>query len=369
MVFCVAALLALGLVMLYSSSMMEGGKYLVQQVVWCALGLVAAGILSSVDYRVLKKVSWVVYAVAIVLLLMVFAPVVGKRVNGASRWIGYAGLRFQPSELAKLAIIICLAHYGERFHRQMPTLVRGLILPGLLISLVLGLVFIEPDRGTTILLSLVSISMLIIAGTRARYLIFMGLVGVAFLVYSLNHDSMRKDRIYSWRHLEETRLDKGMQAYQARLALGAGGWLGVGLGNGRQKMGFVPEDHTDFILPIIGEELGAVATLSVVGLFVMLVASMMAIGLRAPDIFGMLLGGGVASLIGTQAFINIAVVTSVIPNKGMPLPFISYGGSNLFMMLVMTGILFSVARHSSEPAWSGAGQFEDLSQEPQAQPA
>jgi cell division protein FtsW len=192
---------------------------------------------------------------------------------------------------------------------------------------------------------------------------------VAFLVYSLNHDSMRKDRIYSWRHLEETRLDKGMQAYQARLALGAGGWLGVGLGNGRQKMGFVPEDHTDFILPIIGEELGAVATLSVVGLFVMLVASMMAIGLRAPDIFGMLLGGGVASLIGTQAFINIAVVTSVIPNKGMPLPFISYGGSNLFMMLVMTGILFSVARHSSEPAWSGAGQFEDLSQEPQAQPA
>jgi cell division protein FtsW len=163
------------------------------------------------------------------------------------------------------------------------------------------------------------------------------------------HDPMRSGRIYSWLHLEETRLGKGHQAYQAMLALGSGGPTGLGLGNGRQKLGFVPEHHTDFIFSIIGEELGLIATLAVVVMFVLLVICGIFISSRACDTFGLLLGSGITFLIGLQAFINMAVVTGVLPNKGLSLPFISYGGSNLLVMLFGVGVLMSIARHAREP--------------------
>ncbi len=365
MVFCVAALIAIGLVMLYSASIMEtGAKHLVQQVVWCLVGLIAAGVAAAVDYRQLKKVSWAVFVVSLILLALVFAPGIGKKVNGARRWIGLASFRFQPSELAKIALILILAHYGDHYQRQMPTFWRGLILPGLLIGVVLVMVFVEPDRGATILLALVGATLMIVAGTRARYVLAPALLGILFLGYSFWHDPMRSQRIYSWLHLYETRQKVGLQAYQAKLALGSGGWTGVGLGNGRQKTGFVPFVHTDFILPNIGEELGLVATLTVLGLFVALTAAMLTIASRAGDTFGILLGGGFACLIGIQAFINIAVVTGVFPNKGMPLPFISYGGSNLFAMLVMIGVLFSIARHSEEETWREANPIGEPAPDP-----
>jgi cell division protein FtsW len=352
----VAALLTLGLVMLYSASMnnllsrssgqIVGAKYLISQMIWCGMGIVVCVIAASLDYRLLRKFAWPIFIVALVMLVLVLLPIphVCLRINGARRWFQFPGVSFQPSEFAKLAIIIVLAWYCEHYQRQMHTWTKGIVYPGLLLAVPFGLIFIEPDRGATILLAAVCGTMLVIAGVRWRYVVPPILLGVGGLAISFWHDPMRSQRIASWLDLEGTKDKVGYQAYQAMVALGSGGWLGRGLGNGRQKLGFVPEDHTDFILSIIGEELGLVATLGVVIGFVVIVICGVYIATHARDTFGTMLASGITFLIGFQAFINIGVVTSALPNKGLALPFISYGGSNLLAMLGCTGLLLSVAR-------------------------
>ena len=184
-----------------------------------------------------------------------------KIINGAHRWfILPGGIRLQPSEFAKIALIILLAWYGDRYQRQMTKPMRGIILPGVLIALMLALIFIEPDRGTTVLLAAVSGSMLLLAGVQWKYIVPPVVLAAAALTVSILHDPMRMKRIFSWLDLEQHKEGVGYQAYQAMIALGSGGWFGLGLGNGRQKLGFVPEHHTDFIFSIIGEELGLIAT-------------------------------------------------------------------------------------------------------------
>jgi cell division protein FtsW len=361
LVFCVAALLSLGLVMLYSSSMAQvGARYLQVQLVWCGLGLVLCLGAATVDYRLLRKLAVPLLVLTLVLLALVFVPHLGIKRNGATRWLGYGRISlFQPSEFAKLALIIALAWYGERYQRQMPNWKRGVVIPSLFILGVLGLIFVEPDRGTTMLLASVSGAMLLVAGVRWTYILPPMLAGIAALAVSIWHDPMRTKRIFGWLYLEENKAGVGYQAYQAMLALGAGGWTGLGLGNGRQKLGFVPEHHTDFIFSIIGEELGLVATLLVVVAFIGLVIAAVYIAVNAPDTFGLLLGSGIAFLIGLQAFINIGVVTSALPNKGLPLPFISYGGSNLLIMLTSVGFLLSIARQARTKAILGEEGLED----------
>jgi len=347
----VAALLTLGLVMLYSASMtLKGPQLLLTQSVWCGLGLMACVAAASLDYRLLRKLAWPIFGVAVLLLVLVLIPIpeVCKRINGARRWFSFGGVSFQPSELGKLALIIMLAWYCERYQRQMHTWKRGILVPAVLIGIPLSLIFIEPDRGTTILLAAVAGTMLLVAGVRWRYIVPPLLLAVGGLALSLWHDPMRRKRIFSWLFLEENKDGVGYQAYQAMIALGSGGWFGLGLGNGRQKLGFVPEHQTDFILSIIGEELGLVATLGVIVGFVAIVVSGIYIATHARDTFGTMLATGVTFLIGLQAFINIGVVTSALPNKGLALPFISYGGSNLMAMLGCVGLLFSVARQGRE---------------------
>lgn len=349
LIFCVAALLSLGLVMLYSSSMADvGSHYLVVQLLWCGIGLILCVGATCIDYHVLKKLAWPMMILAVVLLAMVFGPPFGIRKNGANRWLGQGRLALQPSEFAKLVLIIILAWYGERFQRQMGTWKRGVVIPGLIIAPILVLIFREPDRGTTILLAGVSGAMLLIAGVRWTFIappVLMGLLGFGL---SLFHDQMRTRRIFGWLHLEENKEGVGYQAYQAMLGLGAGGLSGLGLGNGRQKLGFLPEHHTDFIFSVIGEELGLLATLLVLVAFAALVICGIYIALKARDSFGTLLSAGISFLIGLQAFINIGVVTSALPNKGLSLPFISYGGSNLLVMMTAVGLLLSVARQARQ---------------------
>jgi cell division protein FtsW len=362
LVFCVAALLALGMVMLYSSSMAQAGaRFLLMQLVWCAIGLGLCLAATLIDYRWLKKFAWPLFALAVVLLVLVLVPPIGLKVNGARRWLHAGTARFQASELAKLALIVALAWYGEHFQRQMPTWKRGIMIPVAFIGVILALVFVEPDRGTTILLGSVSAVMLIIAGVRWMYIVPPVVLALAGLGVSLARDPMRARRIFSWLDLEAHKSGVGYQAYQARIALGAGGWTGLGLGNGGQKMGFVPENHTDFIFSIIGEELGLVTTLLIVIAFVGVIVCGIYIALKARDTFGMLLGSGITFLIGLQACINIGVVTSALPNKGLPLPFISYGGSNLLMMLTAVGILLSIARHAKEGGLSVAQDANESS--------
>lgn len=338
-------------------TVVKGANLLLTQMTWCGLGLVACVVAASLDYQLLKKFAWPIFGIAIVMLVLVLIPNVGHRIKGASRWFKMGPISFQPSEIAKLALIIVLAWYCERYQRKMHTLNHGVIIPGVIIASMLGLIFIEPDRGTTILLAAVAGSMLLVAGVRWRYILPPIVLAAAALAISLWHDPMRAKRIFSWLYLEETKEGVGYQAYQAMIALGSGGWFGLGLGNGRQKLGFVPEHHTDFILSIIGEELGLVATLGVVLGFVLIIICGVYIATHARDTFGTLLASGITFLIGLQAFINIGVVTSALPNKGLALPFISYGGSNLLAMLACVGVLFSVARQARAHEFKPANPF------------
>jgi cell division protein FtsW len=353
--FCVTSLLALGLVMLYSSSMTQvGAHYLVMQLIWCVAGFALCAVMATMNYQFFKRpeVVWLLFASALVLLFLVYPfphlPHLPARyiqkINGAYRWFTLGSIRIQPSELGKLALIFTLAWYGDRFQRRMGTFRWGILVPGAIIAMMLGLIFIEPDRGTTILMCAVSGSMLLLAGVRWKFIIPPVVLAVAGLVVSILHDPMRMRRIFSWLDLEQSKSSTGYQAYQAMIALGSGGWFGLGLGNGRQKLGFVPEHHTDFIFSIIGEELGLVSTLLVILAFVVIALCGLYIALHAKDTFGTLLATGITLLICLQAVINIGVVTSALPNKGLPLPFISYGGSSMVAMLTCVGILLSIAR-------------------------
>jgi len=350
LIFCVTALLALGLVMLYSAGMSGvGSHYLIRQLAWGTLGVMSCVVVASLDYSILRKLAWPAYVVAVLLLVAVL--VLGEPIKGARRWLEFGGFRLQPSEFSKLGLILLLAWYCERYMRQMDTFRKGILQPALLAGVVLGLVFVEPDRGTTILLAAVSSVMLIVAGVRWSHLLPPAALGVAGLTFMLVTDPLRLRRIQAWLHPENHSKGAGFQVDQGMIALGSGGVSGVGLGNGRQKLGNIPEHHTDFIFPVIGEELGLIATLGVLAAFCLIILCGVRIALRARDAFGMVLGCGVTFLIGFQAFINIGVVTAVLPNKGISLPFISYGGSNLVMMLTCVGVLLSIARQAT-PATS-----------------
>ena len=348
LVFVVSALLALGLVMLYSATMFHrGGAFWGSQVLWCCIGLVVCLGAAVADYQVLKKISAPALVLAFLLLVAVMLPGLGLERNGARRWLQLPGTTFQPSEFAKLAVIIALAHYCERKGRKMGTFRYGLLIPGMVLALFLGLIFIEPDWGATALLATVCGLMLFLAGTKLRFMVPPVIVLGAAGGFLLSQNTVRLNRIMSWLDPEGTKQGVGYQAWQSLIALGSGGTTGLGLGNGRQKLGFVPEHHTDFIFSVIGEELGLVATMGVVVAFVLFVVCGAYIAMRSRDFFGFLLASGMTLLIGLQAFINIGVVTSTLPNKGLPLPFISRGGTNLVVMLFCVGVLLSVARFAS----------------------
>jgi len=349
LVFVVSALLALGLVMLYSATMFHrSGGFLGSQLLWCCIGLVVCLGAAMADYQMLKKISAPALVLALLLLVAVMLPGIGLERNGARRWLQLPGTTFQPSEFAKLAVIIALAHYCERKGRRMGTFRYGLLIPGLVLALFLGLIFIEPDWGATVLLATVCGLMLFLAGSKLRFIVPPVLVLGTAGGFLLSQNTVRLNRIMSWLDPEGTKQGVGYQAWQSLIALGSGGTTGLGLGNGRQKLGFVPEHQTDFIFSVIGEELGLIATMGVVVAFVLFVVCGAFIAMRARDFFGFLLASGLTLLIGLQAFINIGVVTSTLPNKGLPLPFISRGGTNLVAMLFCVGVLLSIARFANQ---------------------
>lgn len=361
LIVCVLALMSIGMVTLYSlSPVHDTMRYLSRQLIAASLGLAGAIVLVSLDYRRLRSWTWVFFVVAVLLLVCVL--VFGVKVNGARRWFRLAGFQFQPSDFAKLALLLALAHYGAAHQRLMRSFWQGLAVPGLISGLLLGLVFLEPDWGTALLLGAVTAVVLLVAGVRWRFLappVLAGAIGVGVLLY---FNSMRLERIYSWLHLEATRQGVGYQAWQARLALGNGGTTGVGLNASTQKV-FLPEHQTDFIFAVIGEEFGYAGSLTVLGLFLAFFLCGLFVARRTADPFGRLLATGISFLIGLQALINIGVVSGALPNKGLALPFISYGGSNLMMMLMCTGVLVSVAlsadqAEASEPGLESLGHMQ-----------
>jgi cell division protein FtsW len=356
----VLALLTFGFVMLASTCpayAFNGDSFFFakRQALWIGIGLAACGVMACLDYRLLRKSAGPLFLGAVVLLILVLF--FGRRVNGAMRWFVLGPVRFQPSEFGKYALVVALAWWLEKMQRPskgqwVPRTQHwwwGIFAPLLMAAVPAALIYREPDLGTALLFGAVTLAMLWVAGSNGRWLgglMGLGAAGlVAFLVaifeLGMFSDSYQVQRILHW-WWEDDLQGINYQQWVAKVAFGAGGVLGRGLGDSIMKQGYLPEAHTDFIFPIAGEELGLVTTLSVVAGFCVLVVGGLALVKRAPDVFGFLLGSGILAVIGLQAIINIAVVTDSLPNKGMALPFVSYGGSNLVMTLAACGVLWNI---------------------------
>jgi cell division protein FtsW len=346
----VLGLLVIGIVMLFSTSAFardsHGDVYffIKRQAIWFGIGLVVCTFVALIDYHFWQRTWWLWFALALVTLILCYIPHLGMRINGSRRWVGVGQLTFQPSELAKLAAIFFLAAWFSRYEKAGNNVTLGFLIPLAIISLLAGLVLGEVDLGTTALLGTTAFVVMFVAGANPLWLGIISFVGLSAIVVVATQISERMGRLSAFLHPQNFKEDAGLQQMQALIAWGSGGMEGLGLGNGRQKMLYLPYAHTDFIFPIIGEELGLRFSLLVVFLFVVIIVCGIMIALHAKDRFGLLLGCGVVSLLALQAAVNIGVTTSLLPNKGLPLPFISYGGSNLVTCLFGIGLLLNIYR-------------------------
>lgn len=341
-------LLCFGLVMVYSASSVmalkrygDSAYFLKRQLVWAAGGLVAMFLVWKMDYKKLRAVSLPLLVVCFFLLVL---ALVGPEVNGARRWIRFAGLSVQPSEFTKPVLFVFVAASLARRADKLGDFWSGLgpylILAGTFILLVV----LEPDLGTAALITAVVFTMMFVAGARPGHLLGLCLAAVPILYIQLFRVGFRKHRLSSFIDPWSDPLGAGFQVIQSFLAFGGGGLTGLGLGESRQKLLFLPEPHNDFIFSVIGEEFGFVGAVAVALLFVLFTLSGLRLALRCRDGFGGMLAFGLTLMIGLQALINMGVATGLFPNKGMPLPFISAGGSSVFVALLSVGIILSIAR-------------------------
>ena len=346
----VLGLLVIGIVMLFSTSAYardsHGDVYffIKRQAVWFGIGLLVCIIAALIDYHFWQRTWWLWFALALVALALCYVPHIGMRLNGSRRWVGWGPITFQPSELGKLAVIFFLASWFARYEQPNHKLLFGFVLPLAILSLPTALVLGEVDLGTTALIGTTAFVVMFIAGANPLWLGAVSFAGLGALLIVATQISERMGRLSAFLHPENFKEDAGLQQMQALIAWGSGGMEGLGLGNGRQKMLYLPYAHTDFIFPIIGEELGLRFSLLVVFLFVVIIVCGIMIALHAKDRFGLLLGCGIVSLLALQAAVNIGVTTSLLPNKGLPLPFISYGGSNLVACMFGIGLLLNIYR-------------------------
>ena len=346
----VLGLLVIGIVMLFSTSAYardsHGDVYFFvkRQAIWFGIGLLVCIIAALIDYHFWQRTWWLWFALALVALALCYVPHIGMRLNGSRRWLGWGPITFQPSELGKLAVIFFLASWFARYEQPNHKLLLGFVLPLAILSLPAALVLGEVDLGTTALIGTTAFVVMFVAGTNPLWLGAASLAALGSLLIVATQISERMGRLSAFLHPQNFKEDAGLQQMQALIAWGSGGMEGLGLGNGRQKMLYLPYAHTDFIFPIIGEELGLRVSLLVVFLFVVIIVCGVMIALHAKDRFGLLLGCGVVSLVALQAAVNIGVTTSLLPNKGLPLPFISYGGSNLVACMFGIGLLLNIYR-------------------------
>ncbi|MEM1221323.1 MAG: putative peptidoglycan glycosyltransferase FtsW [Verrucomicrobiota bacterium] len=349
----VVSLTFLGLVVLFSAtrSMYDDPTILLRkQLVWLVVASVAGLIALLVDLEKLRPYAYILGAGAVFMLILVLIPGIGVRVNGAQRWIDFGFMRLQVSEIGKLGLIFTLAHYLATHRRNLDDMMRGYIVPCSILAVICGLILIEPDFGTAFLCGLVGGVMLFLAGARLKFLIPTAIAALGLFALAVYNDPVRFRRITSFLDVEGNRSDSAYQLWQGILAFGAGGLHGVGLGAGRQQMSFLPEAHTDFIFAIMGEELGFLFTAGVVTLFMVIFFIGVMQLRRAPNLYQYLLMMGALLFITFQALINIGVVTGCLPTKGMSLPFISYGGSNLVFMFTLIGIILNGFRSWEVPA-------------------
>lgn len=359
----VLILVTLGILMLASASSVkyENSAYFsVRQIIWLLISFSAAAVAARFDYHRYVKLAIPLAVISAVLLVLVRIPGIGHNINGSWRWLKLGPLTIQPSEIAKLGIIMLFAWWLARNQRRIDELKRGVVIPFGMLFVFAFLLVIEPDFGTTMLVASVAVSMMFLGGANIGPLLITGCSGLLGVSILISQNSERMSRILAFLDPQKYEQDKAWQLVQSLRAFASGDVGGVGYGNSMQKYNYLPEAHTDFIFPIIGEELGLPAGLIVIFLYLMLFVLGLRIAIHARDDFGRLLGFGITLMITIQALINFAVVTGCVPTKGLALPFISYGGSSLLVSGVMIGIMVNIAHASMKAPTKGANNpFKD----------
>jgi len=342
----VLVLVVFGLVVLYSTSAYNGqvkfadsAYYLKKQLFATSLGLAAMYLVSGIDYHKWEPFVFLGYGISLVLSTAVLF--FGDEINGSKRWLSIGPLSFQPAEFAKLAVILLLASVIRKRVRKMASLWQ-MFLVMLLILPIVGLVGTN-NLSTAIIIMGIAVILVFVASPKYMQFILMGIAGVGFLAIFLSVESYRLERLAIWRNPQA--YEKGYQTMQGLYAIGSGGLFGVGLGNSMQKLGFVPEAQNDMIFSIICEEWGLVGAILLLFIFLLLIWRLMMIALHAKDLFGCLIATGIMGHIMIQVILNIAVVTNTIPNTGITLPFISYGGTSVLFLLSEMGLAMNVSRH------------------------
>lgn len=350
-----------GVVMVFSASAVVAGSrfhdpwyFLKRQLAWLAAGLLVMHIVSRIDYSLWRKLSIPLLFLTTVLLVLVLVPSFGSAAKGARRWLHVGPINIQPAELTKFVVVIYVAAYVSKKQDQLTQFGRGLLPPLIILGILSGLVLLEPDLGTVVVMGLVVLTLLFLAGARIKHLGLLSLCALPAVAALIFGSSYRRQRLLTFLSPWKNASDSGFQITQSFLAFGSGGPFGVGLGEGKQKLFFLPEAHTDFVLALVGEELGLVGSVAIVLLFGLFVLKGFQIAGRARNPFGRHLAMGITMLVGMQALVNAGVVTGLLPTKGLTLPFVSYGGSSLVANLFGVGILLSISRDRQGGRESGA---------------
>lgn len=353
----VGLLVAMGMVMLASTSYwangMEQPHLLVNKQAKILVGALAAGVvLFFLKPELLRKLAPWIFLFGVILLALCYIPPFGIEINGAKRWVKFPGLpQFQASEIGKITTLIGIAAYYARFVTELRTFWKGFVIPGIVLGVPTLLILFEKDMDTAMALGLACFTVLFCIGVKARYLLPVIIIGATLGGMMVMNDPTRRERIDAWMHLEENLKeyqDTNRQQWRSLLAFGNGGHEGLGLGNGVEKHGYLPEAHTDFIFPVIGEELGLYFTLGVVLCYVAFGIGGFIVALSAPDIFGRSLALGITMMLLLPALINIGVTVGMVPNAGLPLPFVSYGGTNLMFSLWSVALLLCINRSTQK---------------------
>lgn len=350
---CVLGLVAFGVVMVYSASAVYATQkfgsatyFLRRDLLWAAIGLSAMALAARTDFGVYRRFAYPALIVSVLLLVGVLF--VGARINGARRWFHFAGVSFQPAELAKLALVVYLAQSLAKKAEKVKSFTVGFVPHMIVCGVMMVLLLKQPDLGTAVILGMATLLLLFVAGAKISYILLAFLAAAPIVYQAIVGTPWRLRRMLAYLDPWQYRYDVGYQITESLISIGSGGLTGLGLGDGKQKLFFLPEAHTDYIVAIIGEELGLVGLLAIATVFAVLVWRGVLASLRARDAFGCYLAFGITAMFGLQAVVNLGVVLGALPTKGLPLPFVSFGGSTLVVDLFAMGILLNISRAAPE---------------------
>ena len=353
--YLVTTFLVIGIIMIYSTSSAKVtdsthtmNTAFLRHIMWVSIAIIGMLIMMRIDYHYLQKYSTAIFIIALAGLVVVLIPEIGTVTYGARRWVRFGSyFGYQPSEFAKLAMIIFMSGYIAKNQEKMSTFARGFVVPIVLIGVVSLLILKEPDFGTAMFISMISFVLIMVGGTRIIYVMFTMIASIPH-IYQILHNipTYRHNRLLAFLDPWKDPMGIGYQIIQSWIALGSGGIAGLGMGESRQKLFFLPMSDNDFVFSIIGEEFGFIGTTSIVVMFALLTWQGIRVCKTTSDPFGFFLSLGITISLGLQAAINIAVVTGSIPTKGLPLPFISTGGSSILLSMLAIGILLNIAKQS-----------------------